>query len=399
MDRSPDQKALSPRELSRLGRSIPRRLRLTRQGKLLLTVTLLVGFGAVNSGNNLLYLVLGTLLSLIIISGVLSELTLKGITAVRYEPPRLFAGTPTLVRIDLKNTKRWVSSLSVDVSELIGSTAKLNQRRGFVLAIPAGESVTTHLRVSAPERGVLSTAGLRIATRFPFGFFEKSRYVPLAGRYVVYPALHSTTLPPLPPSIAGNEEEMRRSGAGDEFYALRDGHELDDARNIAWKATARRDKLVVRENQRPAARRLIIAIANVLPTQDADQTSDSEALLEFAISRAASLATLCVDQGYAVGLATSEGGVRPEAGPNTLTAIYEHLAELPIRRVPLGTQAPFHKELMRLNTLVLGVSTHTQESASMGPDADQVVIIDDSDIAESEASQGTPTAVAREVAA
>ena len=172
-----DQRALSPRELRRLGRSVPRRLRLTRQGKLLLTVTLMIGFGAVNSGNNLLYLVLGVLLSLIIISGVLSELTLKGITAIRHAPPRLFADTPTLVRIDLQNTKRWFTSLSVEVSELISSTSTLSQRRGFILALPPGESVVTHLRVSGAKRGVLSTAGLRIATRFPSAASSESNRV------------------------------------------------------------------------------------------------------------------------------------------------------------------------------------------------------------------------------
>ena len=46
--------------------------------------------------------------------------------------------------------------------------------------------------------------------RFPFGFFEKSRYVPLAGRYVVYPALYAVTLPPLPPSVSGPAPEVRQ---------------------------------------------------------------------------------------------------------------------------------------------------------------------------------------------
>jgi uncharacterized protein (DUF58 family) len=371
-----DQQALSPRELRRLGRSIPRRLSLTRQGKLLLTVTLMIGFGAVNSGNNLLYLVLGVLLSLIIISGVLSELTLKGVTAIRHEPPRLFSGTPTLVRIDLQNTKRWFTSLSIEVSELVGSATSLVQRRGFILSLPPGESAITHLRISATKRGVLSTAGLRIATRFPFGFFEKSRYVPLAGQYTIYPALHSATIPALPPTIAGNEEEMRRSGAGDEFYALRDAHDLDDARNIAWKATARRDKLIVKENQRPAARRLIIAVANVLPPLQGDARAEAEETLEFALSRAASLATLCSAQGYAVGIATSEGGVPPDMGPNSLTSIYEHLARLPLRTVQIGSQVPFHRDYQRNNTLRIAITTPEQHAAGLTPEADQLVLVD-----------------------
>jgi len=323
---------------------------------------------------------------------VLSELTLKGITAIRHEPPRLFAGTPTLVRIDLQNTKRWFTSLSVEVSELLGTSSSITQRRGFILALPPGESVVTHLRVSAERRGILSTAGLRIATRFPFGFFEKSRYVPLAGRYVIYPALHSATVPPLPPSISGNEEEMRRSGAGDEFYALRDGHDLDDARNIAWKATARRDKLVVRENQRPAARRLIVAVANVLPPLEGSAREDAVASLEMAISRAATLATLCADQGYAVGIATSEGGVPPDTGPHTLTTIYEHLSQLPVRTSPVGSKPPFHSKYRHRNTLRIGITTPEQQMAGLTPEVDQLVIVDrhTKDAEQGEAVQAAP---------
>ena len=65
----------------------PRRLKLTREGKYLIGITFGVGFAAINTGNNLLYLLLGMLLSLIVVSGVLSELSLRKLTVVRRLPP------------------------------------------------------------------------------------------------------------------------------------------------------------------------------------------------------------------------------------------------------------------------------------------------------------------------
>ncbi|MEC9071816.1 MAG: DUF58 domain-containing protein, partial [Myxococcota bacterium] len=112
--------ALSHAELKRLGRAVPRRLRFTRDGKLLFVVTLGIGFGAVNSGNNLLYLVLGVLLSLIMVSGVLSELTLRRLTAMRTPTTHLPVGQPSLVRVDVHKRKRRFSTLSVEVTELVG---------------------------------------------------------------------------------------------------------------------------------------------------------------------------------------------------------------------------------------------------------------------------------------
>src|SRR5206468_3395868 len=57
----------------------PRRLRITREGWFYVLFTLGVGAAAINTGNNLLYLVLGLQLSTIVISGVLSESCLRGL--------------------------------------------------------------------------------------------------------------------------------------------------------------------------------------------------------------------------------------------------------------------------------------------------------------------------------
>ena len=47
----------------------PRKLLFTRDGRWFVGMTIFVGAGAVNTGNNLLYLVLGMMLGLIIVSG------------------------------------------------------------------------------------------------------------------------------------------------------------------------------------------------------------------------------------------------------------------------------------------------------------------------------------------
>ena len=69
-----------------------RKFRLTREGRAFLLVTVGVGFAAVNTANNLLYLLLGLLLSLLLVSGVLSDLALWKLRVQRRIPQRLFAG-------------------------------------------------------------------------------------------------------------------------------------------------------------------------------------------------------------------------------------------------------------------------------------------------------------------
>ena len=51
-------------------------MKVTPVGVRYLLLSLAVGLAAVNTGNNMLYLVLGMMLSLIVLSGVLSDLVL-----------------------------------------------------------------------------------------------------------------------------------------------------------------------------------------------------------------------------------------------------------------------------------------------------------------------------------
>ena len=94
----------------------PRRLRLTREGRYFLLITFCVGFAAINTGNNLLYLLFGMFLSLIIVSGVMSELSLRKLTVARRLPPRAQVGRAHLVEIEVYNHKQRIPSYAIEVA-------------------------------------------------------------------------------------------------------------------------------------------------------------------------------------------------------------------------------------------------------------------------------------------
>jgi len=77
----------------------PRRLKFTQAGRYFTGMTLLVGFGAINTGNNLLYLLLGMTLSLIVVSGMLSEQVINRVTVRHKLPGRLFARHPAPIEV------------------------------------------------------------------------------------------------------------------------------------------------------------------------------------------------------------------------------------------------------------------------------------------------------------
>ena len=83
-----------------------RRLAFTRMGRWYTALTIGIGLAATNTGNNLLFLILGLLLASIIVSGILSEQTLRGVHVERRLPAVATAGQPALIGLQARNGKR-----------------------------------------------------------------------------------------------------------------------------------------------------------------------------------------------------------------------------------------------------------------------------------------------------
>ena len=236
----------------------PRKLRVTREGRYFLLITLCVGFAAFNTGNNLLYLLLGMFLSLILVSGVMSELSLRHLTVVRRLPPRAQVGRAHLVEIEVYNHKQKVPSYAIEVEDLrAGQPA---DKRCFFLKIsPRSAQVAAYRRTPA-RRGRDWHVGFRLATRFPFGLFEKSREVDCEGDLVIYPAVDRVVLPPDDAGDRMGGVVTLGRGTGDETAGVRVMRDGDDPRDIFWRKSAQGDQLIVRERVREVRREVTFVI-------------------------------------------------------------------------------------------------------------------------------------------
>ena len=281
----------------------PRQLKFTREGKYFLGITLGVGFAAINTGNNLLYLLLGMLLSLIVVSGVMSELRLRDLTVVRRLPPRAQVGRAHLVEIEVFNHKKRIPSYAIEVEDLrAGQPA---DKRCFFLKISPNSAQVAAYRRTPATRGRDSHVGFRIATRFPFGLFEKSREVPCEGELIIYPAVDPVRLRIRRRWAASRRDRLLGARPGDEIFGLRPMREGDDPRDIYWrKSTAARPARAARARARNAARRRArCSRSGVRPT------SGDEWAVQFErrIREVASRAVAHIKRGDGVTIATTSG--------------------------------------------------------------------------------------------
>src|SRR5436853_6157887 len=74
----------------------------TQEGLVYLGIALLIGVAALNTGNNLLFIILSAMLAAIIVSGVASALVLRGLRLEPNLPEHVFARQPVIARIALR---------------------------------------------------------------------------------------------------------------------------------------------------------------------------------------------------------------------------------------------------------------------------------------------------------
>jgi len=282
----------------------PRRLRFTREGKFFVGITLGVGFAAINNANNLLYLLLGMLLALIVVSGIMSELSLRDLTVVRRLPLRAQVGRAHLVEIEVFNHKARVPSYAIEVEDLrAGQPA---DKRCFFLKISPKSAQVAAYRRSPTRRGRDVHVGFRIATRFPFGLFEKSREVPADGELVIYPAVDPVQLLAPAGGRSPGVDLVVGRGHGEDFLGLRLMREGEDPRDVHWRKTAAAGHLVMRERARETRPDVTLTLDVLKPDGAGDDWSAS---FERRIRDVASRAVAHLKRGDRVAVVTTASGL------------------------------------------------------------------------------------------
>jgi uncharacterized protein (DUF58 family) len=241
--------------------------KVTREGIVYLAGILVVALAALNTGNNLLFMVLACLLAGLLISGLLSRVVLGGIDVRLELPEHVFAQRATMAIAELYNEKQMTPSFSVSlVSEepkaKKGAPAQaapqILDRPVYFPHIPHRQAVRQNIELTFPRRGVYRQDALGLRTRFPFGFLQKTRRVKSAMEVVVYPRIQPTEeFYEILPLVSGELESYQR-GRGNDLYAIRDYQFNDSARHVDWKASARTGALQVKEFAREDERRVMI---------------------------------------------------------------------------------------------------------------------------------------------
>lgn len=237
------------------------RLSITRLGIEYLAAMLLMGLFAVNTGNNLLYLVFSLMLGLFLASGWVSRRAIRDLELLAIEEGNLFARVQGGIKLRIRDRAPGrARGLEIELA--------LDQGRvepGFYPgARRGGQDRLLVLQAQPERRGWTRVLWLEVRTAFPFGFLEKARRMPLALDLLVLP--HPRSFTPRP----GWEGEAGRASPR-EGDACPDGarpfKERDPLGRVHWKRTAQRGSPWVRtfEEDPPVGLRLRLDLRDWAP--------------------------------------------------------------------------------------------------------------------------------------
>jgi uncharacterized protein (DUF58 family) len=276
------------------GMSRRRSIRFTSEGTRFLLFTLGIGLAAINTGNNLFYLLLAMMLSLIVVSGLLSEYCLRRLEFHRHVPDLIMANEPATLTISVTNRNRHLPSFSLRMRDVVEGQ---EVDRGLAIhVLPPQSSKLLSYPLLGTKRGWIRFDGIVVQTLFPFGLFLKK------GRYSV--EAHLLVSPPIKPLALrfvdelvneGQGAALTRRGDGSQLYNLRLYQPGDDSRAIHWVTTARTSQLIVRETEAEDQRRITVVLSTVAPVE-------CEPLFERSVTFVASLLWQLTERAHPVRL-------------------------------------------------------------------------------------------------
>jgi uncharacterized protein (DUF58 family) len=295
-----------------------RSIRLTPEGTRFLLFTVAIGVAAINTGNNLFYLLLALMLSLIIISGILSEHCLRRLSFHRHAPDLIMAHDPATVSLSVTNRNSHLPSFSLRLLDVVGGS---DVDRGlFIRQLPAQRSVLLSYPLLATKRGRIVLEQMRAETLFPFGLFLKRALYPVTTEVLVGPPIKPLSLRFLDELVAeGQGRPLPRRGHGMQLYNLRLYQPGDDSRAIHWMTTARTAQLIVRETEAEDQRRITIILSCTAPDR-------LDALFERSVTLVGSLLWQLTRRNFPLRLLVGDEDSGPGAGSEHLLAMMRLLA-------------------------------------------------------------------------
>lgn len=236
------------------------KIRISTLGSLYIVIMLMFGFAAINTSNNLLYLITSFMMGFMIVSGLMSYYNIKFLEIKFAKASDFFANDQNTILLSLISKKSFPSFLvnvflvkHLDIKKEQNFLSKLLRRKQdedfelfsekTIFLLKAKEQKSVELSFVFEKRGHYRELDVYIASDFPFGFVYREIKFHINVDIYVYPNPKKCDI-----SILNQKTDIGKikTKDGTELYQIREYRE-DPLKFINWKASAKIGKLMANE--------------------------------------------------------------------------------------------------------------------------------------------------------
>jgi uncharacterized protein (DUF58 family) len=291
--------------------------KVTREGWIYFGAITVVVFAAINTSNNLLYMVLSALLAVLLLSGFLSGLNFRYIRVEARIPTHCFASEPFPISFLIENEKRVFPSFSLHIEPSDENAFRFASF--YTAVVRADQHLVQSGEAMIARRGRYVMEKVKAVSRYPFGFFEKHRNYRVQAECICYPEIIPQEQMDFSVLNTQGSSQRFERGLGYDLYTIRDYLPSDSARHVHWKASAKTGILKTREYAAEESRRVVLAFDRFGHPEEADH-------FEQLVSQAASLAYHLINDGVEVAFTSDDWHTGYGSSKSVLDAILQYLA-------------------------------------------------------------------------
>lgn len=217
-------------------------IKITKAGYIYIALTLFLGFSAVNTGNNLVYLIVSALLSFMGISGFFGKRNLSKVDIDAELPQEIYANKEFPLKIRLKNKRGFLPVFLMKV--------KIEETEEALFPfIDKNSGAAEYINISFKQRGKYGIKDVHICSVFPFNFFIRCKRLDKSLDFIVFPEPQKCALLTSfeREKISKGERPLDKSGYESDILSIREYIQGDPFKYINWKATAKTGELKTKE--------------------------------------------------------------------------------------------------------------------------------------------------------
>lgn len=253
-------------------------IKFTKAGWLYIVLTILMGFSAINTNNNLVFITVSLMLAVMGISGFFGKSNLDGLVFSVFSRDEIYAGRKTELIVNIKNNKKIAFSALIKFNIL--------DQSGKILFLKPSDSLSVKLMFNFDERGVKRIEKITVSSVYPFNFFVRSKVYNVAVTLVIFPQIidiYSFNFLQSHKSLEISEKVS--TGLGQEELSNIRKYFNDPLNKIFWKHFAKSEKLYTKEFAGETEITFYVVFEDILKSSDVEMAVKIAASIIFMANR------------------------------------------------------------------------------------------------------------------